>query len=66
MSPLWTERKDLVAVPLIGLLRTFAIALVSPYLGLALYRKGMPLAYVGAAYLALAVFGALGQLFGGV
>ncbi|MGC9209330.1 MAG: MFS transporter [Nitrososphaeria archaeon] len=65
MSSPRPERKDLISVPLIGLLRTFAIALVSPYLGLALYRKGMPLAYVGAAYLALAAFGALGQLFGG-
>ena len=52
-------------IPFVGLFRTFAVALISPYLGLALYRKGLPLPYVGIVYVMLAVIGALGQLFGG-
>jgi len=52
-------------IPFVGLFRTFAVALISPYLGLALYRKGLPLPYVGIVYVMLAVVGALGQLFGG-
>jgi len=58
-------RRSEILIPFVGLFRTFAIALISPYLGLALYRKGLPLPYVGLVYVLLAVVGAIGQLFGG-
>ena len=60
-----SEAKGSFLLGFIGFFRTFAVALVSPYLGLALYKKGVPLPYVGAVYVLLAVFGALGQIFGG-
>ncbi|NAY81398.1 MAG: hypothetical protein GU362_00645 [Thaumarchaeota archaeon] len=59
------DKTSELLIPFIGLFRTFALALISPYLGLALYRKGLPLPYVGVVYVLLAVIGALGQLFGG-
>lgn len=58
-------RRSETLIPFVGLFRTFAIALISPYLGLALYIKGLPLPYVGLVYLILALIGAAGQLFGG-
>lgn len=58
-------KRSEILIPFVGLFRTFAIALISPYLGLALYRKGLPLPYVGVVYVLLAVVGAIGQLFGG-
>ncbi|MGC8558657.1 MAG: MFS transporter [Nitrososphaeria archaeon] len=56
----------LFRILLVGTFRTFSISMVSPYLGLVLYRKGMPLLLVGAYYVVLAVTGALGQFFGGM
>ncbi|MGC8969513.1 MAG: MFS transporter [Conexivisphaera sp.] len=49
----------------LGVLRTFAISLVTPYVGLILYSRGMPLGEVGAYYLCLGAASALGQLAGG-
>jgi len=56
----------LLRILLVGTFRTFSISMVSPYVGLVLYRKGMPLLLVGAYYVMLAVTGALGQFFGGM
>ncbi|BBE42513.1 Multidrug efflux permease [Conexivisphaera calida] len=47
------------------MLRTFAISLVTPYVGLVMYSRGMPIGEVGAYYLALGAASALGQLLGG-
>jgi MFS family permease len=49
----------------LGVLRTFAISLVTPYVGLVLYSRGMPIGEVGAYYLVLGAASALGQLAGG-
>ncbi|WP_174448736.1 MFS transporter [Conexivisphaera calida] len=49
----------------LGVLRTFAISLVTPYVGLVMYSRGMPIGEVGAYYLALGAASALGQLLGG-
>ncbi|MGC8661928.1 MAG: MFS transporter [Nitrososphaeria archaeon] len=57
---------NLFRILLIGTFRTFSISMVSPYIGLVLYAKGMPLLLVGAYYVVLAVTGALGQLLGGM
>ncbi len=51
---------------LIGTFRTFSVSMVSPYVGLVLYAKGMPLLIVGGYYVVLAIAGALGQLLGGL
>jgi len=57
---------DLLRMQLIGTFRTFSISMVSPYVGLVLYTRGMPILLVGGYYVALAVSGALGQLLGGL
>ncbi len=49
----------------LGVLRTFAISLVTPYVGLVMYSRGMPIGEVGAYYLVLGTASALGQLLGG-
>ncbi len=49
----------------LGVLRTFAMSLVTPYVGLILYSRGMPIGEVGAYYLALGAASAAGQLLGG-
>ncbi|MEM0123567.1 MAG: MFS transporter [Conexivisphaerales archaeon] len=57
---------NIFRILLIGTFRTFSISMISPYIGLLLYTKGMPLILVGIYYVVLAVSGALGQLFGGM
>ncbi|MDP7982214.1 MAG: MFS transporter, partial [Conexivisphaerales archaeon] len=49
----------------LGVLRTFAISLVTPYVGLVMYSRGMPIGEVGAYYLVLGAASASGQLLGG-
>ncbi len=48
-----------------GLLRTLSGSLVTPYLGLVLYNRGMPLYQVGAYYVLIALVGSFGSLAGG-
>ena len=49
----------------LGVLRTFAISLVTPYVGLVMYSRGMPIGEVGAYYLVLGAASASGQFLGG-